>query len=370
MSHVYVLYTGGTIGCIGTPLAPMPGPQFQALIESMPGLAGGEVAGYPDLSYTVAWFDTPLDSSNMTPADWITIAQSLAEVYDDYDGFVVLHGTDTMAFSAAATSFLLQGLAKPVVFTGSQVPLATTLNDALTNLIGAIVIAGTTGIPESLLYFDSLLLRGNRSVKVNANQFAAFASPNFPPLATVAAQITINTALLLPPPDWSVSLDNPANLAAAKTRLSSQSQALRNFAAIVMTLYPGIGASVANAMINESAPAVRGVVIEAFGEGNGPSAADFLQVLSTANKAGVVLMDNTQVLAGTVNIGAYETGSGLAEAGAISAYDMVPEASLAKLVSLISVGMAPAEIRKTMQRSLAGEITPPESAAVRTLPGH
>ncbi|MGU7774406.1 asparaginase domain-containing protein [Burkholderia sp. MR1-5-21] len=370
MSNVYVLYTGGTIGCDGSPLAPMPGPKFRALIESMPGLEGGQVAGYPGLAYTVAWFDTPLDSSNMTPSDWIAIAQSLAAVYGDYDGFVVLHGTDTMAFSAAAMSFLLPGLAKPVVFTGSQVPLAMTLNDALTNLVGAIVLAGTTRIPESLLYFDSLLLRGNRSVKVNANQFAAFSSPNFPPLATVAAQISIDTALLLPPPDWSTSLDNPANLAAARDRLTRQAQAVRNFAAIVMTLYPGIGASVANAMINRSEPAVRGVVIEAFGEGNGPSAAAFLQVLSAANEAGVVLMDNTQVLAGSVNIDAYETGSGLAQAGAISAYDMVPEASLAKLVALISVGMAPADIRKKMQQSLAGEITPPETAAVKTLPVH
>ncbi|AYZ63715.1 asparaginase [Burkholderia multivorans] len=370
MSRVHVLYTGGTIGCDGTPLAPMPGPQFQALIESMPGLAGGQVAGYPGLDYTVAWFDTPLDSSNMTPSDWITIAQSLVAVYDDYDGFVVLHGTDTMAFTAAAMSFLLPGLSKPVVFTGSQVPLAMTLNDALTNLVGAIVLAGTTRIPESLLYFDSLLLRGNRSVKVNANQFAAFSSPNFPPLATVAAQISINTALLLPPPDWSTSLDNPANLAAVQARLASQAQAVHGFAAIIMTLYPGIGASVANAMINRSEPAVKGVVIEAFGEGNGPSAADFLQVLSNATEAGVELMDNTQVLAGSVNIDAYETGSGLAQAGAISAYDMVPEASLAKLVCLISTGMAPADIRKTMQQSLAGEITPPETAAVKTRPVH
>jgi len=368
MSRVYMLYTGGTIGCDGEPLAPMPGPQFRALIESMPGLAGGKVAGY-DVSYTVAWFDKPLDSSNMTPSDWITIAQSLVAVYADYDGFVVLHGTDTMAFSAAAMSFLLPGLAKPVVFTGSQVPLAMTVNDALTNLTGALVVAGTTRIPESLLYFDSLVLRGNRSVKVNANQFAAFSSPNFPPLGTMSAQLSINSALLLPPPDWSRSLDNPANLSATRDRLTNQASAVRDFAAIVMTLYPGIGASIANAMISRSEPAVRGVVIEAFGEGNGPSAADFLAVLSKANDGGVVLMDNTQVLAGSVNIDAYETGSGLAQAGAISAYDMVPEASLGKLVYLISIGMAPGDIRKTMQQSLAGEITPPETAAVTTRPG-
>jgi L-asparaginase len=360
MSSVYVLYTGGTIGCTGSPLAPMPGPQFEALVQSMPGLANGAVAGYPGLQYTVAWFEQPLDSSNMTPSDWITIAKALVAVYADYDGFVVLHGTDTMAYSAAAMSFLLPGLSKPVVFSGSQIPLEATLNDALPNLTGAIVLAGTTSIPESLLYFDSLLLRGNRSVKVNANQFAAFASPNFPPLATVGTETTIQSELLLPAPAWSVSLSNPVNLSAIGAQLARQTQAVLNFAIVVMTLYPGINASLANAMLNASSPAPKGVVIEAFGEGNGPSNPAFLQVLSKANAAGVVLMANTQVLAGSVNIGAYATG--LAGVGAISAYDMVPSASLAKLVYLTSLGMAPASIKIAMQTSIAGEITPPATA--------
>ena len=368
MAKVYILYTGGTIGCIGTPLAPMPGPQFQALVASMPGLTNGQVAGYADLTWTMGWFDQALDSSNMTPADWITIAQALVAVYAEYDGFVVLHGTDTMAFSASALSFLMPGLSKPVIFTGSQVPLSMTLNDALTNLVGAIVLAGTTQVPESLLYFDSLLLRGNRSAKVNANQFAAFASPNLAPLATVGTEITIDEAAVLPQPDWSVSLSNSQNLSLLSATLAQQAQSVSQFQVIVMTLYPGIGASIANAMLNESSPAVRGVVIEAFGEGNGPSTPDFLQVLSSANAAGVVLMDNSQVLTGSVNISAYATGSGLAQAGAISAYDMTPEASLSKLVYLLSIGTAPAQIKQIMQTSVAGEITPPEIATQKSMP--
>ncbi|CAB3760011.1 asparaginase domain-containing protein [Paraburkholderia solisilvae] len=360
MSKVYVLYTGGTIGCTGSPLAPMPGPQFEALVQSMPGLENGTVAGYAGLQYTVAWFEQPLDSSNMTPSDWITIANALVAVYADYDGFVVLHGTDTMAFSAAAMSFLLPGLSKPVVFSGSQIPLEATVNDALPNLTGAIVLAGTTSIPESLLYFDSLLLRGNRSVKVNANQFAAFASPNFPPLGTVGTETTIQSQLVLPAPAWNVSLSNPANLSALSAQLATQAQVMPNFAIITMIFYPGITASLANAMINGSTPSTKGVVIEAFGEGNGPSDPAFLQVLSRANDAGIVLMANTQVLTGTVNIGAYATG--LAGVGAISAYDMVPSASLAKLACVTALILPPASIKAAMQTNIAGEITLPSTA--------
>ena len=363
MAAIYILHTGGTIGCTGTPLAPMPGPAFAELVGSMPGLGGGRVAGYPDLTWTIDWFDQPLDSSAMTPTDWIRIARKLVSVYADHDGFVVLHGTDTMAFSASALSFLMPGLTKPVVFTGSQVPLAMTLSDALPNLVGSIVLAGLGGIAESMVYFDALLLRGNRAVKVNANRFAAFASPNFPPLATVGTEITVNRALLLPVPDASVSLDVPANRAAVAARLATQAAAVEQVAVAVMTLYPGITASVAEVLLNAATPPVRGVVIEAFGEGNGPSGADFLAVLAAAHAAGVVLMDNTQVLAGSVDNGAYATGSGLAAAGAIGAHDMTSAASLTKLVHLLGLGMAPDAVRAAMQVSLAGELTPPSTAA-------
>jgi len=358
MARVYVLYTGGTIGCVGTPLAPMAGPDFLALMQSMPGLAGGKVAGYP-VDYEMGWFERSLDSSNMTPADWIRIAQALVAVYDEYDGFVVLHGTDTMAFTASALSFLLPGLSKPVVLTGAQVPLAMTLTDALTNLIGALVVAGTARIPECLICFGSLVLRGNRAAKINANQFAAFASPNLAPLGTIGGEIAIDAASLLPPPDAAVSLADPRNLTALAGQLERQAARVADFSVIAMTLYPGIGASTAEAMIGATVPPVRGVVIEAFGAGNAPSTPDFLAALAAANAAGVVLVDNSQVLSGSVMLGAYATGSGLAGAGVISAHDMTPEASLAKLVVLISAGHPPARVKALMQSALAGEITLP-----------
>jgi len=345
----------------------MSGPDFAKLVASMPGLVNGQVAGYGGLTYTVAWTPQPLDSSNMSPSDWIAIAQQLAASYAKFDGFVVLHGTDTMSFTASALSFLFAGLSKPIVLTGSQLPLANTLNDALPHLVGAIVLAGTIQVPEVCLYFDSLLLRGNRPVKVNANQFAGFNSPNFPPLATVGTEITVNSTLLLPPPDWGSSLSNPANLGALQQQLAQLATAVTGFSVVALILYPGIQSSTVEAMFQGTTPPVWGVVLEAFGEGNGPSSPDFLQVLTNANAAGVVLMDNTQVLTGSVNISAYATGSGLAAAGALSAYDMTPEASLTKLVWLFATGTDASAVKQAMQADLRGEITPP-SPALTSLP--
>ncbi len=358
MAKVYVLYTGGTIGCVANEqgaLAPVPGPAFESLVLSVPGLSGYGVADYPGLTWTMGWFDRTLDSSNMTPSDWIAIADKLAAVYDQYDGFVVLHGTDTMAYTASALSFLLPGLSKPVVVSGSQVPLSFTLTDAVTNLVGAIVVAGTVPVPEVAVYFDTRLMRGNRSEKVNANQFAGFGSPNFPPLATVGSFITTNTALWLPAPDEQVSLSVPANLAALKTALAAQARAVTDFSVLVLWLYPGIQASTVTAMLTGTRPTVRGVVIQAFGEGNGPSDPAFLKALSDADAAGVVLMDNTQVQAGSVLSDAYATGLGAV--GAIGAYDMTPEASLAKLVCLFASGLDPAAVKAKMPVPLVGELT-------------
>lgn len=360
MAKVFVLYTGGTIGCkpdesAGGALAPMPGPEFEALVLSMPGLADHKVADYPGLTWTMGWFDTTLDSSNMTPSDWITIAQTLVGAYQDYDGFVVLHGTDTMAYTASALSFLLPGLSKPVVVSGSQVPLIFSLSDALTNLVGAIVVAGTVPVPESTVYFDTKLLRGNRSEKINANQFAGFGSPNFPPLAEVGSFITQNTALWLPPPGPDTSLSVPANLAACQAALAAQALAVASFSVVIVWLYPGIQPSTVTAVLNVTQPAVKGAVLLAFGEGNGPSNPAFLSVLSDANARGVVLMDNTQVQAGSVLPGAYATGLGAV--GAIGAYDMTPEASLAKLVCLFAAGKSSAEVKALMPTPLVGELT-------------
>lgn len=358
MPHVYVLYTGGTIGCHGQPLAPMPGPDFAALVDQMPGLAGQRVQGYETLRYSIRWLDQILDSSNMTPADWVMIAQHILAVYQEYDGFVVLHGTDTMSWTSSALSFLLRGLSKPVVLTGSQVPLAFPLTDALRNLTSAIVIAGTQPIPEVCLCFDALLLRGNRAVKVNASQFAAFASPNYPPLGTLGIEIAVDWSHVRPPPPPAISLAAPHNQAVLRAQLARLGQELGRFSVISLVLFPGMHASMLQAIFQHTRPPIRGVVLGAFGEGNAPSNPEFLDAIAAAHhEQGVVVVDGTQVLGGGVNISAYQTGSGLGKAGAISAYDLTPEACLAKLVYLIARGDDQASVAAHMLKNMRGEIT-------------
>ena len=358
MARVYVLYTGGTIGCVTDPngaLAPVPGMEFEKLALSVPGLSDHQVKDYPDLGWTMDWFDRTLDSSNMTPADWVAIARRLLSVYDQYDGFVVLHGTDSMAYSASALSFLLPGLSKPVVFSGSQVPLSFTLSDAPANLVGAIVAAGTLPVPEVCVYFDTKLLRGNRSSKVDANRFAGFDSPNFPPLATIGSVVARNEPHWLPMPDTGVSLAGPDNQARRMAALDALPAALAAFSVVMLWLYPGIRASTVSAMLTGTSPAAKGAIILAYGEGNGSTDPDFLDTLSAAVKAGIVLMDNTQVQRGAVLPGAYATG--LAAVGAVGAYDMTPEASYAKLVCLFAAGLDVAAVKAAMPVPQAGELT-------------
>lgn len=358
MARVYVLYTGGTIGCVTDPngaLAPVPGMEFEKLALSVPGLSDHRVKDYPDLGWTMDWFDRTLDSSNMTPADWVDIARRLLSVYDQYDGFVVLHGTDSMAYSASALSFLLPGLSKPVVFSGSQVPLSFTLSDAPANLVGAIVAAGTLPVPEVCVYFDTKLLRGNRSSKVDANRFAGFDSPNFPPLATIGSVVARNEPHWLPMPDTGVSLAEPGNQARRMAALDALPAALAGFSVVMLWLYPGIRASTVSAMLTGTSPAAKGAIVLAYGEGNGSTDPDFLDTLSAAVKAGVVLMDNTQVQRGAVLPGAYATG--LAAVGAVGAYDMTPEASYAKLVCLFAAGLDAAAVKAAMPVPQAGELT-------------
>lgn len=358
MARVYVLYTGGTIGCVTNDrgvLSPVAGPEFEQRVMSMPGLSGHGVAGYPQLGWTMGWFDRTLDSSNMTPADWIAIARRLLEVYDQYDGFVVLHGTDSMAYSASALSFLLPGLSKPVVFSGSQIPLSFTLSDAPANLIGAIVVAGTLPVPEACVYFDTKLLRGNRASKVDANRYAGFDSPNLPPLATIGSVVARNEALWLPMPGADTSLTEPGNRARRLAALEAAAAAVADLSVVMLWLYPGIRGSTVSAMLTGTSPAPRGVVLLAFGEGNGPTDREFLDALSAAVKAGMVVMDNTQVQRGAVLPGAYATGLGAI--GAVGAYDMTPEASYAKLVCLLAGGLDTEAVKAEMPRPLAGELT-------------
>jgi L-asparaginase len=363
--RIYVLYTGGTIGMAGRPLAPMSAARLEALLGTLPGfdppwlllhpLGHGDVR----IHYTLDAFAQPIDSSSMTPQDWVLIARRVLEHYADYDGFVVLHGTDTMAWTTSALAFLLEGLAKPVVVTGSQVPLAQTRTDALRNLVTAIQLAATSGVPEVVLFFDAALYRGCRAAKVSTSAFGGFASPNHPALATAGITIELAESLVRLPPPAEISLERPENRVRLMARLDAILAALPRFTVLSLVLWPGIQASNAvEVVLGATLPPVRGVVLQAFGEGNAPSTPSFLHALRQAHDRGVVIVDGTQVVQGSVNVDAYQSASGLEQAGAISGYDMTPEAAQAKLVYLLALGLSQHEVETLMQHNLRGELKP------------
>lgn len=314
--------------------APEPG-FLAAQMATLPEL---RVPGMPD--YDVCEYAPLLDSSNMGPENWVQIADDLRARYDDYDGFVVLHGTDTMAYTASALSFMLDGLAKPVVLTGSQVPLCEVRNDARDNLITSMQIAATCAVPEVCIYFGGLLLRGNRAKKVDARSFQAFESPNFPPLGTVGVDIRIDHPILLPPGEGAFGFRPVTSTHVAEIRL-----------------FPGISANVIRNFLRTP---LQGVVLGTYGMGNAPDRDhDLLDALAEASARGVVIVSCTQCLRGAVNLGGYATGTALARAGVVSGGDMTTEATLTKLAFLLSLGLAPQEVRLLMQRSLRGELSNP-----------
>jgi L-asparaginase len=333
--RVYIAHTGGTIGMNRTRdgYTPLPG-YLQKQMESMPEFR------HPSMpEFTIHDYDPLLDSSNMTPRDWVKIARDIAGHYDDYDGFVVLHGTDTMAYTASALPFMLDGLRKPVIITGSQIPLCEVRNDARENLITSLLIASNEAIPEVCLYFGGKLLRGCRSVKVSADGFAAFDSPNSPPLGTVGIDIEI---------DWNLVRRTNAG---AHLRV----QELTSPVVSALRLFPGISPELVRNVLR---PPLQGLVLEAYGVGNGPDHdREFLAALTEATGRGVVIVDCTQCLEGTVDLSEYATGSALARAGVISGFDLTAEAALAKLYYLFSRGDAPESVKRDMQVDLRGEMT-------------
>ncbi|HEY6137012.1 MAG TPA: asparaginase [Thermoanaerobaculia bacterium] len=336
--RVYIAYTGGTIGMNRTRGGYCPEAGYlQRQMAQMPELGAASMP-----SYTIHEYAPLLDSSNMTPAEWVKIAHDIDAHYARYDGFVVLHGTDTMAYTASALPFMLHGLGKPVIITGSQIPLCEVRNDARENLITSLLIAAKYDIPEVCLYFGGKLLRGCRSVKVSASGFAAFDSPNVPPLGTVGIDIEIN---------WDL-VRRGARRAPKRLRVDDFGNAVVS----ALRLFPGISPEL---LRNVLRPPLQGLVLEAYGVGNGPDHdRAFLAALEEATARGVVIVDCTQCLEGTVDLGEYATGSALARAGVISGRDMTAEAALAKMYYLFSRGYAPKTVRREMQRDLRGELTP------------
>lgn len=288
--------------------------------------------------YTILEYNPLLDSSNMTTDDWGRIGKDIERNYESYDGFVILHGTDTMAYTASALSFMCEHLGKPIILTGSQVPIYEMRNDGRDNLLGALLIAGQFVIPEVCLYFYNKLYRGNRVTKVDAGSFNAFSSPNLPPLATAEVDIAIN---------WdTVWRANTTAKFQVKTELNRNVGLLR--------LFPGITASTVKAFLQ---PPMEGVVLETYGSGNAPdNRPDLLEQLKKATDAGVIIINCTQCLRGSVST-SYATGKVLIEAGLIAGGDMTPEAALSKLSYVLAKKELDLEAKKKMMaENLRGEM--------------
>lgn len=331
--RVCVIYTGGTIGMKRTPdgYAPSPG----SLQEQMKGMPELRDPAMPEVM--IHEYEPLLDSSNMTPAEWMKIARDIAVNYDDFDGFVVLHGTDTMAYTASALPFILDGLAKPVVVTGSQIPLVELRSDGRDNLVTSLLVAASLDVPEVCLYFGRQLLRGNRAVKVSTHGLTPFVSPNFPPLGTFGVDIELRHDLIRP------------------RGTALEVHELHSAVLSVVRLIPGISASFIR---NVLAPPVQAVVLQAYGVGNGPDRdTELLAAIEEATARGVVVVDCSQCLTGYVDLDEYTAGSALARAGVISGYDLTVEAAVAKLTYLFSRGYDVTRVRQEMQRDLRGEMT-------------
>ncbi len=331
---ILIVYTGGTIGMSASEKGYVPTKEsFYVQLDAMPELHSEKMPVW-DILCT----EPLLDSSNITVNEWNKIGRMIRDNYALYDGFVILHGTDTMAYTASALSFMLENNRKPVILTGSQIPLCEIRNDARDNLITALMIAAGDEVREVCLYFGGKLLRGNRAIKYSADDMIAFISPNYPSLADVGISIKYNSKMLRRPDEGEFSL-----------------RELQNIPIGVIKVFPGIQFELFDSIMTER---LKGIVLETFGAGNIPGNGDaLLPIIRKASANGTIMAVCSQCPQGTVSIGTYEASSQLKEAGAVSGYDITTEAAIAKLYYLFSCGYGNSEIKERMGCSLRGEMT-------------
>jgi len=338
-ASVLLIYTGGTIGMIeNAETGTLENFNFDHLMKHVPELKrfNYEIASYQ--------FDPPIDSSDMEPIYWAKLVKIIHENYDHFDGFVVLHGTDTMAYTASALSFMLENLSKPVIFTGSQLPIGMLRTDGKENLITAIEIAaakneyGEPIVPEVCIFFENHLMRGNRTTKINAQNFNAFRSFNYPALAKAGIHIKYEPNLILK----------------RDRALPLKPHYLFDANVVILTLFPGIQESIVSSVLH--VPDLKAVVLKTYGSGNAPQKKWFMRELKEATDRGIIIVNITQCTSGAVEMKRYETGIHLIDSGIISGYDSTPESALTKLMFLLGHGFNNREVRERMNTSIAGEI--------------